>query len=252
MISREHDRIEELLAVRALDALDGGDVATLAAEMAGHGPNCAECRRLEAELNETAAMLAFALDPRPVDASMADRIVAEAVTLPEADRSSSEVGPEPGPADERDEVGERRRRLGRGWSALIAAALALVLVVGVAIIVPAGPTQPVNANWAQSVVRFQGEGGAQLTMAYSPGQTGAVFWGRNLPDPGAGKTLEIWEFEGKTPISAGCVTPADGRVASYEPVDLSSANLMAVTVESADCPAAPTTAPILTAPLTVA
>jgi anti-sigma-K factor RskA len=243
MISRDHDRIEELLAIKALDALDGDDVATLTSEMAGHGPDCPECRRLEAELNETAAMLAFALDPQPVDATIADAILAETVALPEAEEATSDV------PVHRDEVAERRARPGRGWAAaLVAAAAALVLVVGGAVVLVPDRSQSVTANWAQSVVQFEGKSG-ELAMAYSPGESGAVFWGQGLPDPGAGKTLEIWRFEGKTPISSGCLTPVNGRVAAFEPVDVSSAQLMAVTVESAGCPTAPTTQPILTAPL---
>ena len=70
-----HDRIEERLAVRALGGLDEADAAALEAEMATHG-DCAECRRLERELTETAGRLAFALDPAPVDPGTADRILA--------------------------------------------------------------------------------------------------------------------------------------------------------------------------------
>jgi hypothetical protein len=250
MNARDHDRIEELLAVRVLDALDGGDVAALDSEMDEHGPDCAECRRLEIELNETAAMLGFALDPQPVDPSMVDRILAETLTVPDA----TEAPTTEAPADRagRDEVAERRRRRGgRGWTALVAAAIALVVIVGGFVVVAPERTQPVSTNWAQTVVQFQGTSG-ELAMAYSPDQAGAVFWGQGLPDPGAGKTLEIWKFEGKTPISGGCVSPVDGRVATFEPIDLSSAQLMAVTVETTDCPSAPTSQPILTAPLTVA
>ena len=49
MSPRDHTRIDELLAVRALDALDGPDVEELERLLADHG-DCAECRRLEAEL----------------------------------------------------------------------------------------------------------------------------------------------------------------------------------------------------------
>ena len=251
MMARDHDRIEELLAVRVLDALDGDDVAVLAGEMSEHGQDCAECRRLEAEMNETAAMLAFALDPHPVDPSMPERILSDAITVPEAQVPAAE-GVATDRAAARDQLAERRsRRRGRGWTALVAAAVAAVLVVGGTVLLRPGRTESVTTNWAQTVVRFQGQSG-ELAMAYAPGETGAVFWGRDLPDPGPGKTLEIWMFQGNTPISSGCVTPADGRVAAFEPVDLSSAQLMAVTVESVQCPAAPTSQPILTAPLTVA
>ena len=72
---RDHALIDELLAIRALDGLDGDDATVLERELAAHG-DCDECRRLEAEHAEVAGMLAFALDPRPVDDGMVDRIVA--------------------------------------------------------------------------------------------------------------------------------------------------------------------------------
>ena len=72
----DHGRIEELLAVRALSGLDGDDVRDLENELRAHGPDCQECRRLEREFDETAAMIAFSLDPEPVDPGLADRILA--------------------------------------------------------------------------------------------------------------------------------------------------------------------------------
>ena len=75
-MTRDHALIEELLAIRALDGLDEDDAARLERELAVHG-DCDECRRLQAEHAEVAGMLALALDPRPVDPRMADRILAE-------------------------------------------------------------------------------------------------------------------------------------------------------------------------------
>ena len=71
----DHALIDELLAIRALDGLDEDDAALLERELAAHG-DCDECRRLEVEHAEVAGMLALALDPRPVDENMADRILA--------------------------------------------------------------------------------------------------------------------------------------------------------------------------------
>ena len=75
-MTRDHALIDELLAVRALDGLDDDDAALLSREIAAHG-DCDECRRLQAEHAEVAGTLALALEPRPVDPRMADRIVAE-------------------------------------------------------------------------------------------------------------------------------------------------------------------------------
>ena len=122
---RDHASIDELLAIRALGGLDGDDAARLERELAEHG-DCDECRRLEAEHNEVAGMLALSLDPRPVDEGMVDRIVAQ-----EQRRTPRE---EQGPeriviASSVDELASRRdARLGRWQAAFgVAAAIALIL-----------------------------------------------------------------------------------------------------------------------------
>ncbi len=234
-MTREHDAIEELLAVRSLGGLDGDDVATLDRLLAAHG-DCAECRRLESGFAGTAADLALALDPVEVDPTMVDRILSEtpAQTAPMA----------------RDEVGERRaRRAGRGWVTAVAVAAVVVLVVGSIAFVRSRSTSPSSVSWAQRVVTFDGEGDAELAMAYVPGQSGAVFWGDDLPDPGAGQTYEIWMIQGETPVSGGCVTPTDGRVALFVDANVSEAELMAVTLEPEVCPDAPTGDVVLSVPL---
>jgi hypothetical protein len=224
-MTRDHSVIEELLSVQALGGLDGDDVARLEAERAPHG-DCEECDRLEAEFDETAGRLGFALDPAPVDDAMVDRILAQPQTS-----------------------GIRR------WQVVVGIAAAFaVLVAGVAVL---GPWRSTSLNPGvtseQQVVHFTvtpGTGG-ELAMAFTPGTSGAILWGRDMPDPGSGKVYEIWMITGDTPVSGGCVTPTDGTVATYLNADVGTADLMAVTRESADCPGAPTTEPIMTAPLQV-
>ena len=109
-----------------------------------------------------------------------------------------------------------------------------------------------TARPAQAIVRFQGEEG-RLAMAYTPGESGVIFWGSDLPDPGAGHVYEIWMIEGGTPVSGGCVTPTPGGdLAVFVDANVGTTDLMAVTVEPADCPGAPSGDPVLTAPLDVA
>jgi Anti-sigma-K factor rskA len=237
MSDRSHERIEELLAVRALGGLETPDLAELDRMMAEHG-DCEECRRLEAEMAETASMLAFALEPEPVGAAMADRVLGvEADTT--ADRSP------PAPADEVAERRERRSR--KGWLAVAGVAAAAVLVL-VAVSVTTSTTEVGEVNWAQQVVVFDGEEG-ELSMAYVPGESGAVLWGEGLPDPGEGNVYEIWMIRDGQPIRGGCVEPVDGRVATFIDAQLSPSDVMAVTVEQSACPNAPTTDPVFVAPL---
>jgi anti-sigma-K factor RskA len=236
---RDHALIDELLAIRALDGLDGDDVALLERELAAHG-DCDECRRLEVEHAEVAGMLALALDPRPVDEAMADRILA-----PEQRKEQrKERGPDRSAAAPTDELSARRDvRVGRWQAAFgIAAAVALVL----AFVLATRPGGGVHVPG--TIVAFEGAQG-ELAMAYTPGERGALVWGAGLPDPGGGKLYELWMIEDGKPVRGACLAPTEGAVATYLDADLSSAELMAVTVESTDCPPAPTTDPVFTAEL---
>lgn len=216
-MNRDHAVIEELLAVRSLGGLDGEDIERLERELASHG-DCAECRRLQTELDETAGRLAFALAPMPVSAT----------------------------ADEIVRSGARRRR-GVARSLAVAAAVVVVVAAAVALFGPARTTE-VRATAAQVIVRFAGTGG-ELAMAYEPGRPGALLVGSGLGDPGPGRVYEIWAIRGGTPTSGGCVRPLGGTVATFVAADVSDADLMAVTVEPSSCPSLPTSEPVLTATL---
>jgi Anti-sigma-K factor rskA len=231
-MTRDHALIDELLAVRALDGLDDADAALLARELAAHG-DCDECRRLETEHAEVAGALALALEPRPVDPGMVDRIVAE------PQRVAGTAGAAAGTSGE---LAERRDARLRRWQTAfgVAAAIALILAFVLA-------TRP-DVSVPSTLVRFEGEAG-EVAMAYTPGESGVFVWGNDLPDPGEGNVYELWMFEGGEPISGGCLSPTDGSVAAFVDADPSSAQQMAVTVESADCPDAPTTDPVFTAEL---
>jgi anti-sigma-K factor RskA len=229
-MTRDHALIEELLAIRELDGLDEGDAARLERALAVHG-DCDECRRLHIEHAEVAGMLALALDPRPVDPSMAGRILAQ------PQRSGPATA---GPADE---ISVRREGHVRRWQAAfgVAAAAALILAIALA-------TRPGGVPVPETIVPFQGAPG-ELAMAYTPGEGGVLVWGTGLPDPGAQHVYELWMIENGEPVRGACLAPSDGAVAAYIDADPSSAELMAVTVESSDCPDAPTTEPIYTAEL---
>ena len=239
-MNRDHALIEELLAVRSLGGLDGDDAKSLDREMAAHG-DCAECRRFAAEYDETAGRLAFTLDPLPTDAD-ADAVLRRAAEAGHPSVGTGHValgGTHPGP----------RSRPGRAWQVLGAAAAAVVLVVAAIALLGPSRSTDVQATISQTVVRFTGTGG-ELAMAYEPGRPGAVFLGSGFDDPGPDQAYEIWMIQGDTPISGGCVSPHDGSIVAFVDADVSGADVMAMTVEPASCPAQPTTTPFLTAPLT--
>jgi anti-sigma-K factor RskA len=226
---RDHGLIDELLAARALDGLDDADAAVLERELAAHG-DCDECRLLEAQHAEAAGMLAFALDPRPVNDTMVDRILAE----PRA------------PAATPDALAARRNARLVRWQAAfgVAAAVALILAFVLATRPAGGPSAP-----GRVVVAFESEAPGEVAVAYTPGEPGALLWATGLPDPGPGKVYEVWMIEDELPVRGACLAPDDGAVAAYLDADLSSGPLMAVTVESTACPDAPTTDPVYTAAL---
>jgi anti-sigma-K factor RskA len=230
-MTRDHTTIEELMAAHALGGLDDDDLAELERERTAHG-DCEECRALEIGFAEVAGRLPFALDPEPVDEAMADRILAEPV--PRAPEGEARQHPERG---------------GR-WRTLVtvAAALAITLVVTATLVRP-GPTGITAASPTQRIVTFQGEADGHVAMAYTPGQPGAVLWGTELPDPGDDSVYAVWMIQDGDAVSGGCVRPENGSVALAVDQDLGATDTMAVTVEPASCPSAPTSTPILTADL---
>ena len=134
----------------------------------------------------------------------------------------------------------RDGRLGRWRAAFgVAAAVALVLAIVLA-------TQPGGVPVPETIVAFEGAPG-ELALAYTPGERGVLVWGTGLPDPGAESVYELWMIEDGAAIRGACLAPTDGAVAAYVDADPSSAELLAVTVESSECPDAPTTDPIYTA-----
>ncbi len=233
---RDHEAIEELLAVRALGGLDADDDERLRREMAEHGDDCQECRRLEFELGEVAGRLAFALDPVHVRDGAENRLVAAAT------RERVRLRP----------AGDRGRR-STGWPGmrlrpLVAIAASVVLFaagLGVGVVASGGGDGvPPDAR----VVAFQGEGAGSLSVAFRPGNDGVYLLGSGLQEPPSGRVYEVWMFQGGTPVPTTCFRPSqDGSVFEFVDAGLGTTDAMAVTIEPSDCPSAPTTTPILSA-----
>jgi hypothetical protein len=229
----DHERIEELMAVRALGGLDGDDDRALRAEMSAHGPDCVECRRIEAEFDEVAGRLAFALDPAPVREGLEEEVVAA---------TGTSVEPRPERLGGRAGVRWRLRPL-------VAVAASIVIFVGGLAIggLVTGGDVPDDAR----VVAFEGEGAGTLSLAYRPDGDGVYLVGSGLDAPPEGRVYEVWMFQDGTPVPAACFSPtSDGSVFEFVDAGLGATEAMAVTVESSACPSAPTTEPILTAEIT--
>jgi len=233
----DHTLIEELTSARALGPLEPEEAAALEAEMASHGSDCAECRRLTAEADEVAGRLAFATDPAPLPEGFEDRVVAAATAERSALRHPSEFArrarPRPG--------GMRLRPL-------VAIAASIVLFA---------------AGWLASdllgedvgeippgarVVALQGEGDGRMAVAYTPGEPGVYVVGANLETPPADDVYELWMIQDGTAIPGACFRPAeDGSLFTFVDAEVGTTDTMAVTIEPSECPAQPTSDPILTA-----
>jgi anti-sigma factor RsiW len=232
---KDHTRIEELLALDALGGLDGTDTDELRSELDDHGPGCEQCAALRADFAETAGLLPFSLEPeavRPIEPTALEAVE----------------------DDDRPVPVERRRR---AWPILLAAAaVAAALVVGGIVGVNlANRGETGNSELAAllaepgtRVVRFDGSSAA-VAMAVSADGSRSYLVGRDLAAPPAGKVYEVWSIAGTTPTSVACVTPTNGSIAESLQTELAGANVVAVTIEDASCPSAPTTDPILTATL---
>jgi hypothetical protein len=235
----------ELIAVRSLGGLDGSDVALLSLELENHG-DCAECRMIEDEMAETAAMLAAALDPVPVAPEMIEAILAapaaHAVAMPDTAM----------PGRAADDLSARRTRRTPLRAIVAVAAAVAIVVAGGTLASRLHTSLPVrSAALSQRIVHFQG-GNGDLTMAYTPGQSGAVLFGHGLPALQVGQVYEIWTITANHPVSAACTPSVDGTLDASVGANVDHVELMAVTIEDSACPSAPTTAPILTAPMHVA
>ena len=118
-----HARFEELAAGHALAALEPGDEQAFLA----HLPSCAACERAVAEHRETAAHLAYAVDP----VELPDAILTGIRAGVQASGRAMPLPEEPEQAIDLDAARARRRpgTLPRSWMGVAAAAV-LVLALG--------------------------------------------------------------------------------------------------------------------------
>jgi Anti-sigma-K factor rskA len=231
---RDHTRIEELLTLETLSGLDDVERDELRAALAEHGSGCAECAALRTELTETAGLLPFALDPVQVSPELETAVFERA-------RATGADGE------------ERHRRWSR--TLMVATVVVVALVLGVAVGSNldgnGGNSSELAALVAQPgarLVHLQGDAGT-VAMAISADSTRAYVTGNDLQPLPDGKVYELWSISGTTPTSLTCLEVVDGSVRGPVTGDMGRADLVAITVEDASCPSAPTTEPILTAPV---
>jgi len=232
----DHERIEELLVLEALDALEREGEEALAREVEAHGPDCEACAVLRREYRNAAGRLPFALDPVAVRDELGEDIL-------KAGRPVLLARPA-GPL--------RGRRLRALLVAAAAAAFAALGAVGGYVLAPRQDTEAAVlaaflARPDVQVLRFEGLEG-NLAAAVAPGEGGYLF-GRDLPSLPRGMVFELWAIRDKTTAPRLCTRGGPTLIARFSG-DVSGSDALAVTVEPEACPSRPTSDPIFVTPVT--
>jgi hypothetical protein len=227
-----HDRLEELLAVDAMDGLDDDGRRELHELLTWHDSQCPECARFRREFAEVSAAMAMSLDPVPMSAGAEERLMT-ATRMPRTSPLSGDVVQ----LDEAREERERRRGPAKVAVALLTAAACLVGagVVGFVLRSPSSGSETAIASFEAGGPTEKAtleKGDQEVTVYYHPGQDAALVVGDGMQDPPAGHMYELWyQPQGQSTMSpAGTFTPNDGDVVAPARVETPFTTL-AVSVE---------------------
>lgn len=219
--------LHHLAAAYALDALDADERAAFEA----HYPSCEICSAEVVDFRETAAVLAADVaTPPPTDLKAS--VMAEVARTRQLSPRRSDVV-------ELDRVRSGRRRLVR---ALAAAAAALVLVAGTAVITRSGGDEfgPVLEAADASFVTLEGDAGS-IEAVWSDELDRVVIQATSLADPGEGLTYALWSLRDGEATPAGLFAPdADGSLAEVLDVGDLEPSAWGVTIEPEGGSARPT------------
>jgi anti-sigma-K factor RskA len=194
--------IHALSGAYAVDALDD----TERTEFEQHLATCSECRAEVASFRETTALLAETESVTP-PASLRDDLLSGISRVRPLPPETPRLAAQPRTAH------VRRRRLPR----LLAAAAAVVLLAVGAL--TWHPWQHDRATLAdqilhapdavQTIEKLPG-GAGKITLVRSASLKRAVMVGDHVPDPGPGKTYQMWlQQPGRGMVSAGLMPDAD-------------------------------------------
>jgi anti-sigma-K factor RskA len=219
--------VHALSGAYAVDALD--DIERAAFER--HLAACAECRAEVASLRETAALLASIEETEPPPGLRA-RVLADISTV-------RPLPPEVAPP-------ARPRRL---RTSLLAAAAAVVLLLGIGVVVaqpwagdPTVAESVLSADDAQSTTLELGEASATVVHSDSIGR--AVLVTDDMPPPPEGKVYQVWLDQPGDGMVSAALMPVDPDQTVVLDGDAATATGAGITVEPAGGSPEPTTEPI--------
>jgi hypothetical protein len=274
-----HAEVQAALAAEALGALDGDEAAAVHA----HLRECAECRDELASLREAAASLAYAVPVAPMEPGRSGRLRARLLARAAADADGSPRVPAPEPASApREEPGVipiTRARSRPALPAWLAAAAAVVLLIGVGTYAARlkGRYDALGEQYAaltgerdqlargiarrdSTLAALSGPGVKVIELAstqrrapsgrmfWDPGTARWTFFAHNLPQLRAGRDYQLWLITPAGPVSAGVFKPAPGGQATVQatyPLPRDQLRAVAVTEEPEGGLPAPSGQPLI-------
>jgi hypothetical protein len=210
--------------------------------MREHLGDCAACRLEAAGMMRVTRMLSLDVDPVAPPAGLRQRIL-DAVTAEIATNGTVLPIPDavaPGPAGaSAPAIAPAPRRPRPFWPALAAAALVVAAALGAW-----------NYQLRQEqprVYTVQAAGGGSGEVVYWPAQHKAFIDIDGMPDPGPGRTYQVWLVKDGTPTSVGVARPDSTHhlVVTIEH-DLTGYQKLALSDEPEGGSPAPTRTPIMT------
>jgi anti-sigma-K factor RskA len=240
---------EELLGAYALDALPPEE----AREFRAHIATCREHADKAAGLRNGALALAESVEPVAAPLALRARILDAAAREPQV---SAAAGAGTVPASFSDGVRRRDERRAmrtpwfapNAWTAIAAAVAALAIGLGAWALSSNNADDDAQrfASAAPSISDLKDTSGARIgTVVYFKDEHKAAVVMDDLPDPGAGKTYQLWAIEGGAPVSIGVMDEgASGRQVRVVNIDAEKSEALAITIEPAGGSDQPTSQPI--------
>ena len=249
MKAMDHLEVEEVLAAYVLGALPPQEASRVEA----HLRDCPEHREAAAQLQSSASRLALAADDVPPPSSLRQRVL-EAVEREAAGRSArgrdleapGVTGEETVPPAARSTPVLPAPRLKNAWRrprpALLAAAAAVLLALGIGVVAGTRIAQPPQQAWT-----FHGNTlapDAEASVIYDRGRHTAVVAVTGLPELKAGQVYEVWLIQSDRPVDAGISAGSGGKAVVRVAKDISQFEQLAITIEPGE-QTRPTTDPVL-------
>jgi hypothetical protein len=247
----QHDELRELTGVYAVDAVDSSEAAVVERHLVG----CQRCRGEVAELQEVAALLAFAGGPAPT--RLWDGIAWEV-----GESSEPEPLPAPRPPVDRPPAFRHHGVSRRVFTAVVALAAAVIVALGLQVghldgrahRSPGASSAQISQNlWRAAVatpsarrLTLRSSDGSRSAMAVVLSDGTSYLGPNNLSSISDQHSYQVWGKVGPAMVSLAVLRSPDAYQAFSTPAQ---ATALLITDESASGVISTTNAPVVAAPL---